>query len=482
MLDLTGSLGGKGELVFGVVTFYTFLIALLAGVFLASDSLSAERRDGTLGVLFLTPLRSHDLVLGKFAAVSLNAFCGLFSIFPVLALSFLAGGVSAAEFWRTCLVLVNTLFFSVAATVLASAFSRSTYLAMARALCLVIGLMALAGAAAMLSSHVARFGAALFYMGAMSPWTSFHYAPSANFFHQAEEYWVSLAICNAAGWVFLGLATWRLRFFQDEPERKRGWKRIFAAISGQRERRPKLLGINPVLWLLDDSRRLRWVAWGVAVAGGATLLLVTASQRGVVLYVNIYMGWPFYFILKVFFAIQACRFFSEARRTGALEMLCCTPISTSSIISGQWIALGRIFLWPVIVLILSQLACLCFLGDPLRFANGLSAMAVKPGGVAVQSGAPLWPPDVTAMEWSPALLIFNQIANSIADFFAVGWFGMWLALSLKKPATATGLTILYVLVLPALAFCVPTLAIDVVFIVVGYSKLQQDFRGRGRSI
>src|SRR5580658_4813060 len=62
MLDLTGSMGGKGELVFGVVTFYTFLIALLTGIFLASDCLSAERRQGTLGVLFLTPLTSYDVV------------------------------------------------------------------------------------------------------------------------------------------------------------------------------------------------------------------------------------------------------------------------------------------------------------------------------------------------------------------------------------------------------------------------------------
>jgi hypothetical protein len=39
-----------------------------------------------------------------------------------------------------------------------------------------------------------------------------------------------------------------------------------------------------------------------------------------------------------------------------------------------------------------------------------------------------------------------------------------------------GLTILFVLVLPVFAFCVPTFAIDIVFIVVARSKLQRDFR------
>jgi hypothetical protein len=75
--------------------------------------------------------------------------------------------------------------------------------------------------------------------------------------------------------------------------------------------------------------------------------------------------------------------------------------------------------------------------------------------------------------------MLKQIANSVADFFAVGWFGMWLALSWQKPGAATGLAILFVLVLPIVLFCIPTLATDAVFIIVGYSKLQQDFRGRG---
>jgi hypothetical protein len=41
------------------------------------------------------------------------------------------------------------------------------------------------------------------------------------------------------------------------------WQRVFTRnlLAGSAVRRARLLDINPVLWLLDDSRRMRWVAW-----------------------------------------------------------------------------------------------------------------------------------------------------------------------------------------------------------------------------
>ena len=84
------SRAGAGENMLAVLSWYALLMTLLAGIFLASDSLSEERREGTLGLLFLTDLKGYDVVLGKFMAVSLNAFYGLLAVFPVLALSLLA--------------------------------------------------------------------------------------------------------------------------------------------------------------------------------------------------------------------------------------------------------------------------------------------------------------------------------------------------------------------------------------------------------
>ena len=82
---------------------------LLAGIFLTADCLSEEKREGTLGLLFLTDLRGYDVVLGKLIATSVHAVYGLLAIFPVLALPLLMGGVTVGEFWRVVLVFVTLL-------------------------------------------------------------------------------------------------------------------------------------------------------------------------------------------------------------------------------------------------------------------------------------------------------------------------------------------------------------------------------------
>jgi ABC-type transport system involved in multi-copper enzyme maturation permease subunit len=477
MLEFVGQSGAKGQAVFLTVSWYTLLIALLGGIFLASDCLSEERREGTLGFLFLTDLKGYDIVLGKFAAVSLNAFYGMLAIFPVFALSILAGGVTPGEFWRTCLALVNALFFSIALAMLVSALGKSSSRSLPVAVCVLVAVLVLAFVATRLSSLAGKFGAPLFFLGALSPIASVQLASAANYLYRARAFWSSLAICHGAAWVCLGLASWRLAFFREKGERDAQSRRIFShdTLAGQRERRSELLDTSPVLWLLDDSRRSRWIAWGLAVLGGTTLLLTSRMGSGFGGFMDTYVAWPFYFLIKVFFAIQACRFFSEARRTGALELLCCTPMKMPAIISGQWMALRRFFLWPVIILMACQLAGLAIAG-PYTFPATAATTVVTTNGIAAKTSVAMPPPGLSIIEWYPMFLIIKQIANSVADFFAIGWFGMWLAFSLQKPATATGWTILYVIILPAILFCVPTLATDAIFIVVGYSKLQQDFR------
>jgi len=63
---------------------YTFLglsvlaliYCLLSGRRFTADCLSGEKREGTLGLLFLTDLKGYDVVFGKLAATSLRGFYG----------------------------------------------------------------------------------------------------------------------------------------------------------------------------------------------------------------------------------------------------------------------------------------------------------------------------------------------------------------------------------------------------------------------
>src|ERR1041385_4985410 len=102
-------LGGP---VFKTLTWMSFAAALSAGLFFTADCLSEEKREGTLGFLFLTDLRGYDVVGGKLLATSLRCFYALLAVFPILAVSLMMGGVSGGQFWRTSLALVNALFVS----------------------------------------------------------------------------------------------------------------------------------------------------------------------------------------------------------------------------------------------------------------------------------------------------------------------------------------------------------------------------------
>src|ERR1051325_2961091 len=63
----------RGQMLFLAIGVLAIGFCLLAGLFLTADCLSEEKREGTLGLLFLTELKSYDVVLGKLTATSLHA-------------------------------------------------------------------------------------------------------------------------------------------------------------------------------------------------------------------------------------------------------------------------------------------------------------------------------------------------------------------------------------------------------------------------
>jgi ABC-type transport system involved in multi-copper enzyme maturation permease subunit len=439
----------SGVLVFYVLSYYLFGLCLLAGIVLAADCLSEERREGTLGLLFLTDLKGYDVVLGKLLAVSLNAFYALLAVFPILGLSLVAGGVEGVEFGRVCLALLNALWFSTTLALWASSRSESG----SRSMALTALLLMLLGG--LLPGLISAFpdSAWTFHIASISPIEPFYYAQAANFWHQGGRFWSSLAISFLAGGAFLALASWRLARNVEVapvPMPASAWQRFFAgdALFGKRQRRMRLLDINPVWWLVEDSPRLLWVNWALCVMGSLLMIACTAaSGMGGMLAPS--CASPFYLVLKILFALQACRFFSETRRNGMLDVLCTAPLTSQSVIQGQWLALRRLFLWPVAALMSVELLCLSLSGE-----GGSPASAF--GFLLISS-------------------LFS-LPTTVASFFALGWFGIWIALTGKRPQSAAGLTILLVAVLPAFAFCVPTLLIDIVFIMVCRGKLRQDFR------
>src|SRR5437016_10772215 len=130
-----------GSALFGMLTWLSLAAAITAGIFFTSDCLSEEKREGTLGFLFLTDLRGYDVLSGKLLATSLRGLFALLALFPILAITLLMGGVAGAEFWKTALALLNALFCSLAAGLFVSAISRDSQKALAATFFLLLVLI-----------------------------------------------------------------------------------------------------------------------------------------------------------------------------------------------------------------------------------------------------------------------------------------------------------------------------------------------------
>jgi ABC-type transport system involved in multi-copper enzyme maturation permease subunit len=68
-----------------------FLICAIVPA-LTSDCIARERRDGTLGLLFMTPLTASGIVVGKVVAQVMRALTLWLAVTPLLAIPFLYGG------------------------------------------------------------------------------------------------------------------------------------------------------------------------------------------------------------------------------------------------------------------------------------------------------------------------------------------------------------------------------------------------------
>src|SRR5580698_9977764 len=76
------SIAVQGQLLFAGIAEAAALFSVLIGVFATSDCIGVEKREGTLGLLFLTDLKALDVVLGKLVANSMNALYALVAMLP----------------------------------------------------------------------------------------------------------------------------------------------------------------------------------------------------------------------------------------------------------------------------------------------------------------------------------------------------------------------------------------------------------------
>src|SRR5580765_5565371 len=74
--------GFRAPKIFHAFSLLIFFYCLILGTTRTADCLSSEKREGTMGLLFLTNLSGWEILGGKLCSSALAAVYGLFAIFP----------------------------------------------------------------------------------------------------------------------------------------------------------------------------------------------------------------------------------------------------------------------------------------------------------------------------------------------------------------------------------------------------------------
>ena len=455
-----------GRYLFRALFGFAFVYCLFIGARLTADCLSGEKRDGTLGLLFLTDLKGYDVVLGKLAATSVNSVYALLAIVPVISLPVQLGGVTAAELWQSALVLLNTLFFSMAAGVFVSTLSRNERKSMFAAVFVVLFLTfaPLATSFALAMSLPQTFGGltAIWPLLALSP----AYAPSylvaavalpvpatplfspsgglygyvtaptttlLSFFPVPKgSFWWSALLVHLMSWLMLSLSSLILpRIWQGgaantklDRQRERVEQWAYGGAEARRALRARLLDINPFLWLAGRERWKPFYVWLYLGAVAATWLWGWFNYDHIMFDqdVTFTMALLFQTFLKLWIVSEACTRLAEDRRIGALELLLSTPLTTREMLRGQWLALRRQFAKPLAVILVAEFLLLC-------------------------------------QQFATQLVLINLLML-LADVLTLGWVGMWLGLTSRNLNRAIVGTIGRVLILPWGAFSAAMLALE----------------------
>jgi ABC-type transport system involved in multi-copper enzyme maturation permease subunit len=321
------SANSAGKNLFLGLSLLAYVYVLIDGAFLTSDCLSQEKRDGTMGLLFLTDLKGYDIVAGKLLSRSLNAGYCVLAALPALGLSIFLGGVTGADFYRMILALLNGLFFSVSLGILVSAFCRNERRALSGAL---FGVLLFGFIVPVIGFSLQHFTSApavhpLFLL--MSPAGSFLSALQlGNTIPTPLYFGSSWFTTHCLSWFFLALASIVLpRSWQDKPTtprfsirrwvRLKSWRSASQPLS--RGKAGRWLNINPVLWLGERPGQK-----GLGVAAALTLCVVGWICGGI-FFRSLWFDLPVYFFSAFFLhvvlmyatALQACRGAAEDRRS-----------------------------------------------------------------------------------------------------------------------------------------------------------------------
>lgn len=336
---------------------------------MTADCISRERREQTLGLLFLTPLTAGEVVLAKVLAHGLRAATVWAAVFPVLLLPLLMGGVAASTVWAAMMAQVGAFFWALGAGILASVMSRSVLGGLGWALLLVLLFLVAQASLNGLAVHlaIAKFSGVLpsaewlVGIGLLALWNPETVldgflrllAPASR----GTWMWLCILVpmVSAFGLALVwGIGAWRLRrAWQEQPASRqrervtREFVRLRFAPGWLRARLRRQMERNPVGWLERRRWRSRTAVWSwVGLLALAQVTLLTGPGR--IEDVRELNGLLAVALCGVMALVSAASFRRE-REMGVLELLLTTSLTPRQIVAGRVMGLWRQFL-PAVVL------------------------------------------------------------------------------------------------------------------------------------
>lgn len=413
-----------------LLSFLSLLFCLTAGSFLTSDCISSEKREGTLGLLFLTPLNGLDIVLGKLICHGLQTFYGICAIFPIFFLPLLIGGVTWAEVSRIVLALALGLFLSAAVGALVSTLgteSRQTILTTFTAITLIASVpMLYLMARTVFWRSLPKLPAQLSPVFTVLSGFDAYYRTASG----PAMFWGSAAAVGALGLASLVAAGLLLRrVFQDlvtssDPVQTP----LTLPAQGLRLQR------NPCEWVVlrnagGGSSLGLLSTLGLLFFAAMLLVSLNTSHWGEGFSAAFFTALAIHVVAKLRLAVEATRQINTDHRNGAIELLLVTSLPEESILNGYRNALRRLSRRPLFLLI------------------GLN--------LVLESSVLLFP-SALHMDLDDRImfstLFLGGAALAAADFSALRWRAFLTGLKASSHTRAVLLTFSSVMVWPWLAF------------------------------
>ena len=363
-----------------VLSFLTLAFCLVAGGFLTADCVSCEKREGTLGLLFLTPLTGSDVVWGKMACHGLRLLFGVCAVFPVFFLPLLTGGVTWPEVSRILLALLLALLLAASVGVFVSVVGTESRRTMMAAFASIVLVTAMPMAYLLARQIVLPVPTRSPGLPQLSPIYTILSALESGYTRAGGPalFWGSAGALFALSMCLVAASGLLVGLMVQAASKGSGRRRSRAAgfaLSGLLER-------NPYEWTLlrgaGEAQSLGVLTHCfVGFFAAALIVSLTTPYWQAGFTAAFFTALAIHLITKLRFVVEVTRQISADRQSGAMELLLVTGLSEGSILEGHKRALRAVSRKPLMLLIGLNLVlelCVLLCPDQLHIDSGARVM------------------------------------------------------------------------------------------------------------